>query len=238
MADEVHFSLRPNAADRAHDLLVALSSTIDLCVPGFGSVFGLLVGEVIPNRREDRVAQYLTKLARRLDAIEDGLERMKNAGDEGLALFEDGARESARATSDQRIDRIVELVGAGIAADENRASLKREMLALLGSLSDAEVAALAAYAGIRPETPNYEGPPLDRAVRMEAMLSNQLALELRTSRLVSLGLLEERQVLVPENYRLNDRTGSKLVKDRPQVTALGRALLGEIGLLSSKGMAS
>jgi hypothetical protein len=234
MTDDIHPSLKPNAADRAHDLLLALSSAVDLYAPGWGSAFGYIVGDVIPNRRDERFARYLTKLSRRLSAIEQSLERIRNLGDEGLALFEDGARESARATSDERIERIVEIVGLGVSSDENSASLAREMLALFASLSDAEVAALASYAGVQPKFSPPNGPSPDRAVLMEAMRNNQIALQLRTSRLVSAGVLEEPQVVVQENYALTDRSGAKLVKDRPRVTPLGRALLVEIGVLPRK----
>lgn len=102
---------------------------------------------------------------------------------------------------------------------------------MFASLSDAEVATLASYAGIQPQSSPQSGPLPERSVVMQAMREHQVRLQLRTSRLLSVGLLEERQALVAENYRLSDRTGQRLVKGRPTVTPLGRAILIEVGLI-------
>lgn len=231
MSEDVHPTLRRNVSDQAHDLLVALSSGVDILAPGWGSAFGYLVGEVIPNRREERFAEYLTKLGRKLAQLSQDISLIRELGPERTALFEDGAREAARSTTAERIERVAGIVAGGISSGEDQALLTRELLAVFASLSDAEVATLASYAGIQPQPSQQSGPLPERAVVMEAMREHQVRLKLRTGRLLSLGLLEERQALVAENYRLNDRTGQRLVKDRPTVTPLGRAILIEVGLI-------
>jgi hypothetical protein len=234
VSGEIHPSLRRNASDHAHDLLVALASAVDIHAPGWGSAFGYLVGEVIPNRREERFAEYLTKLGQKLAQLNREVDLLRDLGPERTALFEDGAREAARSTTTERIERIAGVVAAGLSLDENQASIARELLAVFANLSDAEVATLASYAGVQPQASPQSEPPLERAVIMEAMREHQTRLKLRTSRLLSLGLLEEHQALVAENYRLNDRTGQRLVKNPPTVSPLGYAVLMEIGLLERR----
>lgn len=123
MTETVHPSLQPTPGDRIADILRALGSSIDLVAPGWGSVFGSLIGEVIPNLREQRTAEYLTKLGQRLAALEAGFEAMSGGlGVESLALFEDGARDASRATSSERIARIGYVVANGMAHGDAQAS--------------------------------------------------------------------------------------------------------------------
>src|SRR5207302_7837667 len=99
---------------------------VDVAMPGMGSFFGMLIGQIIPNQRNERLVEYVTRLSRRL-AVVEGQFRQASAADleqspadaaeayakiasplgpEQLALFEDGAYAAARATSPERNERI------------------------------------------------------------------------------------------------------------------------------------
>lgn len=238
MSDEIHPSLRKNASDHAHELLLALSSAVDVAAPGWGSSFGYLVGEVIPNRRPDRIARFLTKLVHKLELLDQRCSILEQLSAEKAALFEDGGREAVRSTSDDRIDRVAEIVASGMVGDDLETALRRDLLALFASLSDGELASLAAYAGIRPDIPEApQDVQIDRKTAMNALARMRSVSDFHRVRLISLGLLEQKQVLVPDRYRLGSRAREanpqKLVTERPNPTAVGRALLVELGLLQA-----
>jgi hypothetical protein len=240
MSDDVHPLLRKNASDHAHDLMLALSSAVDVAMPGWGSAFGYLVGEVIPNRRPDRVVRFLTRLAKKLERLDQRCSMLEHLSAEKAALFEDGGREAARSTSDERINRVAEIVASGMLGDDLETTMRRDLLALFASLSDGEIATLAAYAGIRPDMPEVpQDVQLDRKTAMNALARMRSVSDFHRVRLISLGLLEQKQVLVPDKYRLGTRAREanpqKLVTERPNLTAVGRALLVELGLLQPLG---
>lgn len=139
-------ALKPTAADTAADALTAITSLIDVAAPGLGSVFGMLVGQVIPGLHRQRVTEYLTRLAARLRRVESGLasleEIVRAVSETHLALIEDGAVYAARATTSERIDAIVALVAGGITANQERAAADRRVLRTLGDLDEVELETL------------------------------------------------------------------------------------------------
>lgn len=233
MSDEVNPKLRRNVSDHAHDLLLALSSAVDVHVPGWGSAFGYLVGEVIPNRREDRFAEYLAKLGRKLTELEQSMSMFNQLSSEKLALFEDGGRESARSTTSNRIDTVADIVARGISADDFEASMRRDLLALFAGLSDGEIVTLARYAGINSDPADKISTlGVDRETAWKRLRARA---EFHEARLLSLGLLEKKQTLAKNRYATGSRRSEspqKIVEDRPRITSVGTALLVEVGLLS------
>ncbi|MNS73444.1 hypothetical protein D3C72_1068860 [compost metagenome] len=130
---EVNPALRETAVDRAQTSLRTITSLVDVAAPGLGSVFGELVNVILPANREDRMAQFVTKLDQRLKALSLQLgDLLRHLNAEQLALIEEGLRASARAAQDSRIGRISAIVAAGIASGTT-ADRKREILDLLSS---------------------------------------------------------------------------------------------------------
>ncbi|WP_312124173.1 hypothetical protein [Brevundimonas sp.] len=73
--------------------LRTITSIVDVAAPGLGSVFGELVNVVLPANREERMAQFVTKLDLRLKALSVQLGTLlHNLDAEQLALIEDGLR--------------------------------------------------------------------------------------------------------------------------------------------------
>jgi hypothetical protein len=170
VTNEIAPVLRPNAADGAASALQTLTSATDIIVPGLGSLFGTLIGTVIPGQRNERLLEYVTRLSRRLALAENGLLTLRERHDElqadlqsaddfwrqaahrftaeQTALFEDGAISATRATRGERLDEIVNVVAAGLAAtsaDDHSIIQKRRILALLSSLDSNELGILRIY---------------------------------------------------------------------------------------------
>jgi hypothetical protein len=234
VSDDLPSSLKRNASDHASDLLLAITSAVDIAAPGMGSAFGYLVGQVIPNRRQERIVVFLAKTARNLEKLDQRVSTIELMSPEKAALLEDGARDASRSTTAARIEKIADIVAHGISADDAEAGLQRDLLTLFSSLSDSEVATLAGLAGFR-SGPSSEGAPISSEQEGVSGLSNRTAArrDFNLVRLVSLGLAERGVSLVPDRHRLGSRARSenpqKLVTEPPRPTAVGRALLAELG---------
>jgi hypothetical protein len=153
MVDETNIprALRPNASDRARTLLSLLTSSVDVVAPGFGSVFGGLISEVLPNLRERRVEEYLRRLALQLAAVKEGLraleDRINRVSEEHLALIQEGAQRAADATTKDRIARLAAVVADGVLSPQQSAAAgARRVLRTLADLDEIELETLTRLA--------------------------------------------------------------------------------------------
>lgn len=200
--------LRPNANDRVAQGLLALTSIVDQAVPGAGSFFGALVGEVIPGQRLERLAEYATRLARRLRLNEDRVDDLhsrfeqvaRNLDEQQRALFEDGAVAATRATSTERIEHIARVVSEGINGNSATASERRRFLNLLNELSDEDVVVLVSKTWSKGRDPDFRKRHQALLEPIGAHMSSprsehdrEVLRKHRTARLVRLGVLEEKQ---------------------------------------------
>jgi hypothetical protein len=218
MADIDHLpSLGPSGRDR----VVALVRGLAGMVPIAGSLIAELITEIVPGQRQERVEDWLRRLAERLDIVEAAALRKRLSEPESVALFEEGVHQAARAISEERRQQLVELIAQGI-SDARRDYLEsRRILRLLWELDDAEVVLLAGYL-----QKNQQG---EYRTRHSSVLSGPRA-HLSSSRedldaaavrepghrhLVRLGLLDESMIRGPASATLSP---------------LGRLLLRRIGL--------
>lgn len=221
--------------DDLRDKLVAIGKGVAGAIPLAGGIVAEVVGVVIPGQRADRIAVYLRALALRVDdlaaEIRDGI--ASNA--EKIDLIEEGGFQSARATSQERIDQIVEAVGRGLSEDDVDVVRRKRLLLILGELDNDEVNLLNAYGRSyggsdrqafervnRPDPPHLQSPP-------SAIDRDQLY-ELGKRRLIRLGLLKKNygSVKKGEIPEFDAREGD--FKHRLEVSHLGRMLLREIGM--------
>lgn len=226
---------RDSLEDDLRDKLVAIGKGVAGTIPLVGGVLAEVVGMVIPGQRADRIAIYLRELASRVEDLSvefrDGI--ASNA--EKIDLIEEGGFQSARATSQNRIEQIVEAVSRGLSEDDADIIRRKRLLLILGELDSDEVNLLNAYGrsyggmdrqafdGInRPVSSHHQSPP-------SAIDQNNLY-EIGKRHLVRLGLLKKnygtvRKGEVPE---FDAREGD--FKHRLEVSPVGRILLREIGL--------
>ncbi|MCG9917215.1 MAG: hypothetical protein MH112_12770 [Phenylobacterium sp.] len=217
------------------DKLVAIGKGIAGSIPVAGGLVGEVVGSVIPGQRADRIAAYLRALAARVDLlsleVRDGLA----ANVEKIDLIEEGGFQSARATSKERIDHIVEAVNRGLSEDDADVIRRKRLLLILGQLDDDEVNLLnaygRAYAGAdrqaferinRPEPLHMGSLPsaVDQSHLYEAGKDHLLRLDL-----LKKNYSQPRKGETPE---FDARKGD--FKHTVEVSYLGRMLLREIGM--------
>lgn len=92
------------------DKTVAVTKGAAGLVPLFGGPLAEVIGVAIPGQRADRIATYVRQLSARLDEIDADLRNGLASSTEKIDLIEEGGYQAARATSRERIERIVAAV--------------------------------------------------------------------------------------------------------------------------------
>lgn len=233
MPNDLVPSLRESAADKAVAGSQLVSSIIDAVVPGAGGFFGLLVGQIIPNQRADRLAEFATRLSRRLHIAEGAVEHLneqfealaRSLSAEQIALFEDGAIAAARATSQDRIEGVAKIVAEGLSADDVKAIDQRRLLNLISDLSDEDIVVLTSYSyalgrdqGWRTRHKQTLQPIRAHMKSSAEDLDRSTLRDLRTNRLIALGVLQEKP----------SAGGKSTYRD---LSPLGRIVLRQLGVL-------
>lgn len=228
--------MRDDLEANASDQLVAITKGATSLIPLVGGLLGEIVGTVIPNQRADRIVAYLRQLETRLGSF-DQRERERIAFDPGrIEMIEEGGYQAARATSKERIDRIVEAVTSGLKSDEADVIRRKRLLVLLGQIDDDEMALLNAYGQsyggdgeaawekVNRPSPAHMGSSADEVDREKLF-------EAGRDNLLRLGLLEKKySVKRGETPEFDNHRGD--FKHRVEVSYLGRLLLREVGMPS------
>ena len=133
-----------------------------------------IIGNVIPNQRVERIVRFVKELENRLGKLEAENLQAKVTDPAVVDLLEDAFIQASRATSEDRITHIDEVIANGITSDElNKAEVKR-MLWLLGQLNDAEIVILRSRSRIGTSVECFEIvliPITTNAICMDMALS-------------------------------------------------------------------
>ena len=219
--------------DRITSAIGALSSEI----PMVGSIVAEVITQLIPNQRLERIELYLKYLFRRLEALGSDSLTQKMRNPKQLDLFEEGAFQSARGLSEERLEYISRIVAIGITGEEKEESESRRLLNILGSITDDQIIILASYLhkNQNQEFQDRHGDVLfTEPATMGAsqdVIDQETISKLARQQLATLGVLRlnfsrPRRGELPE---FDDNTG--MIKSRGYtLTALGRLLLRQIGL--------
>lgn len=217
------------------DKAVAATKGAAGLVPMFGGPLAEVIGVSIPGQRADRIANYLRQLSARLDQVDAEIRVGLASNAEKIDLIEEGGYQAARATSRERIERIVAAVQRGLEEGDADVVRRKRLLILLGELDDDELNLLNAYgrsyAGRDPnafERVNRPDPVHMQSGREE--IERNHLYDLGRLHLIRLGLLQKnygnlKKGQVPE---FDPRRGD--FKHSVEISGLGRMLLTEIGL--------
>lgn len=134
-----------NLDSNKKDDLIALLRGVAGAIPFVGGLLGELLSSVIPGQRHDRIAEYLRQLNDKIAAMDQAAARAALQNSEKVALIESGGYQAARATTAQRIEKIVSVVANGLSSDDTEAIRRGRLLSLLGEIDDDEITILSAY---------------------------------------------------------------------------------------------
>ena len=223
------------------DHFVALLRGAANAIPFVGGVLGELVTSVIPGQRHDRIASYLRQLDHRIAAMNENEAKLALSNPDKITLIELGGYQAARSTSENRIEHIVNVVFAGLSKADSDTIRRNRLLSLLGEIDDDEITILSAYGlsrgiyGHDAWTLINRPPPSHLGAGREIIDQNTLY-ELGTAHLLRLNLLS-RRFSKPKKGELPEfDPDTGMMKGSVQISALGRLLLTEIGILDSSSI--
>jgi hypothetical protein len=233
-------------ANQTADYVTTASKAVLGAVPFVGSLLAEVAGTIIPNQRVDRIARFAAVLEQKLAHIEQDFIRAQLTDENFTDLLEEGIRQAARSTTDERRDYIASVVATGIADDNIEFIETKHLLRILGEINDIEVLWLRfhlvptiggdvafreKHKNVFDRVPAYIGSPqadLDKAALQDSY----------NEHLAQLNLLSPR-------YKTDTRTGQPefdkfsggLQVWYHQLTPLGRLLLDHLGLKADEAVA-
>lgn len=226
------------------DYVTSAAKAVLGMVPFAGSLLAELAGSVIPNQRIDRLSKFAIQLEARLATLDQDFVRAQLTDENFTDLLEDGIRQAARSLSDERRQYLAALLGNGISSDAISFAESKQLLRILGELTDVEVIWLRSYLNPTIDGDNEFRAKHDITLKPIApsMGSGQGTIDsyaLQSSykeHLAALGLLSPRYEIDSRTKQpvYDSRTGNLKLKGY-EITSLGRLLLRQIALSSEIG---
>ena len=236
---------QPKLGNNTTDIVAAISKVGVGMVPYVGSILGEIIGNVIPNQRIDRITQFVQHLDERLVAMEQETLRTRMMLPLTVDLLEDAFTQASRATSNDRIEQVANVVAHGISAETMDQVETKRMLWLLGQLNDIEVILLRN--GLVRMNQEYQldsefqkkhakilAPRAPHMNSSEDEIEEAALFNSYRQHLADLGLLRGRfkQAKKGELPEFDEKTGM-LKASGYDVTRLGLMLLRHLGLIPS-----
>lgn len=207
---------RPDLSPNEIDHAVSAWSTALSSVPAVGSIIAEVVRNIVPNQRQERIADFVTALDDELGELQQDVLDLKMRTQEFVDLFREAAYQAAATPSDERRRRLAALLKNSLTHDEVRYEEERKFLSLLEQINDSELIILGYYGT------EMVGQQADEYYeRHEAIVSPPL---------IETGMSdeEEQDAIMKQEYRDNLRRLGLIAsrKTGPEgITTLGKMLL-------------
>lgn len=245
MPTDLKVGARDRGADMASILAGAAPTGVALAagVPAIGLLgapFALLARKLIPKQRAERLVRFVQELEKRVVALEESV-LLDRVQDERVAdLVEDGVQAAMRALSEERIERLANLVAGAIVRQAPPYEELKAMLRMLEELSDDDVMVLFSHTReVRSDSARYNdlierGVVVRRVGGSEEDAVRKILYKEKQQRLARLGLLDER-------VKADKATGGAQVNGRGglhvtgyTLTGLGRVFLHALGMVERR----
>ena len=222
--------------NRGADYTASALKSVLGAVPIVGSVLTEIVGNIIPNQRVDRLADFATKLAEKVQEHEKEMIQKRLLEPEGTDILEEALWQSARALSEERRKQIASMVKNGLTKQEIDLVETKKLLLLLSQLNDVEVFILYSQADRLHQDKDFMEKfgeaikPVRAWIRApQKQLDKHAISESLRKHLVQLGLLQPYFPFVGHNQipEFDQFTGG-FKNSGYQITLLGRLLLRSI----------
>jgi hypothetical protein len=205
-------------------------------VPFVGSFLAEIAGNVIPNQRVERIVAFANNLQMKLKNVEEILEKL-NVNDENFTdLIEEGLRQAARSTTDERREYISSLISNSLTSEDISFVESKHLLRQLGEINDIEILWLRFFlvptlGGDKEFREKHQAVLRPLSVVMGSPQPEIDKSTLRTSykeHLATLGLLEKK-------IELDTRGSDVKIKVKGyDLSILGRLLLRQIGIVEAE----
>lgn len=217
LSEEVPRAPRPDLSPNEIDYAVSTwSAVLGLISPSVGPILAEVVRNIVPNQRQDRIADFVTVLDDELATVQRDVLELKMRTQEFADLFREAAYQAAATPSDERRRRLAALLRNSLNHDEIRYEEERKLLSLLEQINDSELVILGYYGTEMVGEKANEYYRRHEAIVSPPLLETGMSDE------------EERDATMKQEYRANLRRLG-LISPRKRgpegVTTLGRLLL-------------
>src|SRR5581483_8795998 len=131
------------------DYVVSAAKAVLGAVPFAGSLLAEIAGTVIPNQRIDRIGKFAAELQKRIEHLEQSTVRAQITDENFTDLVEEGLRQAARSTTDDRREHIAKLIANSLSSEDVSFIESKHLLQVLGEINDIEVIWLNFYLNAR-----------------------------------------------------------------------------------------
>jgi hypothetical protein len=212
-------------------------------VPFAGSLLAELAGTVIPNQRIDRIVRFASQLETRLANVERDAMRSNLADENFTDLMEEGLRQAARSTTDERRAHIASVIANSLTSERISFVESKHLLRLLGEINDIEVVWLRFY--LHPEMSGDQEfrskhediltPVAAHLQSSQAEIDKEILQNSYKAHLCQLGLLRERYQMDPKTQLpAFDKMRGELKVSGYDLSRTGHLLLKLMGLEDQK----
>lgn len=215
------------------DIVVSAIKGSLSAIPCIGSLVAELFCIHIPNQRMDRVTKFIKILSDKVKCLEQSKIEAVFKDPKFIDLLEDATVQSTKAISDERIEKIAQLLSNGMIGEEIEHEKFKRYLFLLNQLTDPEIVKLGGF--YYPNQGNSEYYSIHKDILKNippsfASTPEQIETfaihESHIQHLNQLGLIEahyktDRELGIPE---FDSKTG-QMKPSGFKITALGKSLL-------------
>ncbi|MFO9703933.1 hypothetical protein SDC03_04305 [Legionella pneumophila serogroup 1] len=114
-------------------------------IPVVGSFVAECICIRIPNQRMDRIKKFTEKLANKIEHLENSRISIYFNDPEFIDLLEDSILQTTKAISDERIEKIAQLLSNGMIGENIEHGKYKRYLFLLSQLTDSEIVKLGGF---------------------------------------------------------------------------------------------
>lgn len=135
----------PNLNNDYKDYILAVTRGLVGAIPFAGSLIAEAITAFMPNQRADRLVQYLSILASKLEHLDHELLKARFASPGFINLLEDSVLQAVRALTAERLEFIATIVKNGLSDEQEEYDQYKYLLLLLAELNDTEAIILQSY---------------------------------------------------------------------------------------------
>lgn len=206
-------------------------------IPFVGSLLVEIAGTVIPNQRIDRIARFAAILEQRLGDLERDRVRAYLTDENFTDLVEEGLRQAARSTTDERRQQIAAIIESSLTAADVSFIESKHLLRILGEINDIEVIWLRFYLDpmldgdedFRAKHKDVIGPRVATIGSKPSEVDQAIMQDSYKAHLEQLGLLRARHKIDSRTKLPEYESGGQPKILGYEATPFGRLLMRQLG---------
>ena len=138
---------KPTLETNRTDIVASAARGIAGACPVIGGIVAEAIDYIIPRQKFDRVIEFLKILDQNISELDDKISNLEKnlSKEDGIDLLEEGIVQASRAISEERRNRLANLLSKSLSQEKLKYNESKKLLNLLRELTDPELLWLAFY---------------------------------------------------------------------------------------------